>query len=196
MGRFKVAFALGAVLSLVACADTYRVDDESGRSRVLKADQRIILTKPRGESARTATVVCAEPNPDIAVGRNVTVNVTGKAGAGQAATPATGELQVGTAVTETLHELKRSNAIQVLRDIGYRVCEAYLNGAIGEEEYARVLHATGTVVTAFLAIDALREFKDRPEAAQAIEKIVELVATLPGPTGLGGQSGGSRGAHQ
>ncbi len=196
MGRFIVAFALGAVLSLVACADTYRVDDESGRSRVLKADQRIILTKPRGESARTATVACAEPNPDIAVGRNVTVNVTGKAGAGQAATPATGELQVGTAVTETLHELKRSNAIQVLRDIGYRVCEAYLNGAIGEEEYARVLHATGTVVTAFLAIDALREFKDRPEAAQAIEKIVELVATLPGPTGLGGQNGGSRGAHQ
>ena len=196
MGRFNLVLALGAALSLVSCADTYRVDDGSGRSRVLKADQRIILTKPRGESAPTVAVVCAEPNPDVAVGRNVTVNVTGKAGAGQAAVPASGELQVGTAVTETLHELKRSNAIQVLRDIGYRVCEAYLNGAIGDEEYARVLHATGTVITAFLAIDALREFKDTPEAAKAIAKIVELVATLPGPMGLEAQNGGSRSARQ
>lgn len=76
------------------------------------------------------------------------------------------------------------------------MCEAYLNGAIGDEEYARVLHATGTVITAFLAIDALREFKDTPEAAKAIAKIVELVATLPGPMGLEAQNGGSRSARQ
>lgn len=192
MGRLKLALALGAALLLPSCADTYSVDDDSGRSRVLKADQRVIVSKPRVEIAPTVAVVCAEPNPDVAIGRNITVNIAGKAAAGQAAAPGSGELEVGTDVKETLHELKRSNAIQVLRDVGYRVCEAYLNEAIGKDEYARVLHATGTIITAFVAIDALREFKDKPEAAQAIGKIVELVATMPGPDGTVPTGGGSR----
>lgn len=192
MGRSKLALALGAALLLPSCADTYSVDSDSGRSRVLKADQRVILSKPRVENAPTVAVVCAEPNPDIAIGRNITVNFTGKAAAGQAAAPGSGEVQVGTDVKETLHELNRSNAIQVLRDVGYRVCEAYLNEAIGKDEYASVLHATGTIITAFVAIDALREFKDKPEAAQAISKIVELVAAMPGPTDTAAQNSGSR----
>ena len=108
------------------------------------------------------------------------------------AAPASGEVHVGTEVKDTLHELKRSNAIQVLRDVGYRVCEAYLNEAIGKDEYARVLHATGTIITAFVAIDALREFKDKPEAAHAIGRIVELVATMPGPDGTIATDSGSR----
>lgn len=192
MGRFKLTLALGAALLLPSCADTYRVDENSGRSRVLKADQRVILSKPRVENAQTVAVVCAEPNPDVAIGRNIMINITGKGSAGQAAAPASGEVHVGTDVKDTLHELKRSNAIQVLRDVGYRVCEAYLNEAIGKDEYARVLHATGTIITAFVAIDALREFKDKPEAAQAIGRIVELVATMPGPDGTMPTDGGSR----
>lgn len=195
MGRFKLAIALSATLLLPACADTYSVDDDSGRSRVMKADQRIILTKPRVENAPTVAVVCAEPNPDVALGRNITVNFTGKGSAGQASAPASGEFQVGTDVKETLHELKRSNALQVLRDVGYRVCEAYLNEAIDRDEYARVLHATGTIITAFVAIDALREFKDRPEAAQAIGKIVDVVAQMPGAADTVTQNSRSRSAR-
>lgn len=195
MGRFKLALALGAALLLPACADTYSVDDDSGRSRVVKADQRIILTKSRVENAPTVAVVCAEPNPDVAIGRNITVNITGKGSAGQAAAPASGELQVGTDVKETLLELKRSNALQVLRDVGYRVCEAYLNEAIDRDEYARVLHATGTIITAFVALDALREFKDRPEAAQAIGKIVDVVAQMPGAADTVTHNNGIRSAR-
>jgi hypothetical protein len=60
-----------------------------------------------------------------------------------------------------------------LRDVGYRACEAYMNGAIGLDEYRTILHGTGTTITALVALEALRE--QSTGAAQAIKEVVEIV---------------------
>ena len=151
MGRSTTVLALGAALAVTSCANTYHVDDTSGQSLILSARERVILTKNRVSDDPTAPVVCAEPNPDVAVGRDIDVTLTGNLSAAEAAPGGS----VSANMRETLLALTRSHAIQVLRDVGYRACEAYMNGAIGLDEYRTILRGTGTTITALVALEGM-----------------------------------------
>src|SRR5512132_4204396 len=172
MGRSTTVLVLGAALAVTSCAKTYHVDDASGQSLILSARDRVILTKARVSNDPTVPVVCAEPNPDVAVRRDVEVTLTGNVTPAEAAPGGS----VSGNVRKTLLALTRSNAIQVLRDVGYRACEAYMNEAIGTKEYDRILGGTGTTITAVVAVEALREqLRADGKAADAIKEVVQIV---------------------
>ena len=171
MGRSTTVLALGAALAVTSCANTYHVDDTSGQSLILSARERVILTK-KGQGI-SQDAVCAEPNPDVAVGTDVTAALNGSV---------SGVLQAGDAsasgtvnVVESLMALgARTSGVQVLRDVGYRACEAYMNGAIRQDGYRKILRGTGTTITALLAVEALRGVNGST-AADRIKDVVQLV---------------------
>jgi hypothetical protein len=170
MLRARWIAALGTSVLLAACTNTYHVDKQSGQTAVLTAEHRVVLTK----RADGQTVVCAEPNPDVAVGRNINVNVSGSVTPGSGGS---GGLQAS--IAETLLALTRSNAIQVLRDVGYRACEAYMNGAINQKSYDHIVRGTGTTITAVVAVDSLREFDEQGNAPDAMVEIIKEVNSPP-----------------
>ncbi len=93
---------------------------------------------------RTKTLFCAEPSPDAlsaisaAISGSLSANVAGQ-GSGAAG--------LGIALREAASQLgKRELPVEVLRDIYFRLCEAYFNGMISEFQYYtmsnKVLHAS------------------------------------------------------
>ena len=147
-----------ACLSLPGCTETIisngTIGGAWGRHQTpvtyTTADVRMISERP--DPMRPGyNLVCTEPLPDVAKvlssaaqgqakGGNGTVNVT---------------LGGGYSSAEALLELAgRSTALLGLRDGLYRACEAYANGAIGDDAYSLVLSRYGAVmVTLFLAQD-------------------------------------------
>ncbi len=175
MGRSTAVLALGAALALTSCANTYHVDDTSGQSLILSARDRVILTK-KGQGI-SQDAVCAEPSPDVAVGTNVTVALNGSVSGVPQASIASGSGSGTVNVVESLMALgARTSGVQVLRDVGYRACEAYMNGAIDQDGYRSILRGTGTTITALVAVEALREqSKEDGKAADAIKEVVRIV---------------------
>src|SRR5512132_2430584 len=100
MGRSTTVLVLGAALAVTSCAKTYHVDDASGQSLILSARDRVILTKARVSNDPTVPVVCAEPNPDVAVGRDIEVTLTGNVTPAEAALGGNGSVSGN--VSETL----------------------------------------------------------------------------------------------
>jgi hypothetical protein len=173
MGRSTTVLALGAALAVTSCAKTYHVDDTSGQSLILSARDRVILTK-KGQGI-SQDAVCAEPSPDVAVGTNVTVALNGSVSGVPQASIASGSGSGTVNVVESLMALgARTSGVQVLRDVGYRACEAYMNGAIDREGYRRILRGTGTTITALVAVEALRGVNGST-AADRIKDVVQLV---------------------
>lgn len=125
-------------------------DTAAGRSQLSDAKQRSILVAtvaPRGQKDRRETV-CAEPSPDVtaAYAAELSAQVqTAKLGVGLAGATQEGVASIGL----------RTQTIQLLRDAYYRICEAYLSGAIDAETYDIVLRRSLNNTIAFLAIEQL-----------------------------------------
>ena len=90
--------------------------------------------------------LCAEPSTDVA--RAVQAGLSISAAAGGTATPPAGgtqieaqmAAQINASRAESVAQLtKRISTIQLLRDSLYRACEAYANGAIGQEIYTAII---------------------------------------------------------
>ena len=108
-------------------ADTLSVD---ARQRFLMVGTRVAQTKHGIESK---PVRCTEPSPDVLVamqaaasGSASIANVGGASGAGSfAARSSEAAASIG----------YRDSSIQMLRDAYFRMCEAYMNGALTQKEY-------------------------------------------------------------
>jgi hypothetical protein len=95
------------------------------------ADIRIITE--RVHPVLKNTIVCAEPSPDVAKALSTAAGITASGGSGTAKA----SLGVSESSAEALAELAgRSTALLALRDALFRACEAYANGAIGQNAYA------------------------------------------------------------
>lgn len=196
LSRLKPApvFVLSGALALTACDVPIRQIADYGNYQVLSLDasQRLVIAGTRQEIQRDAhgnlirdaagnpiiferNVVCAEPSPDALVataayatgGANITGTGSGNATAGinQAAA------NIGL----------RTRTIQLLRDGYFRVCEAYLNGAIDSDEYKGIIRSIDHFMVVLVAIEAIAGSPTAPPAS--ISASVDISQPIPNEDG-------------
>lgn len=148
----RVTFAVVLALSTSACTGTiFKVRSLSaGQVLSIDARQRLVLVGTRADGQ---TVYCAEPSPDAIVARASYAAVQGNA------TSATGGSAGGQGAfgnSESVGSLAlRTQTIQLLRDGYYRICEAYLNGAIDPKQYRDVLYVIDLFMIALVAMEGV-----------------------------------------
>ena len=164
----SAAILAGFSLILAACdGSTIHKTSSLGEMQTLSLDakQRLVIVGTRrvkGEIPRQ--VVCAEPSPDALVAQAAVLSASGNYAGPKGSTNAAGNLGVGFQESAASIGL-RTQSIQILRDGYYRLCEAYLNGAIATEEYQRVTLNLDTFINVALAIDGLGNAKSAPAVA-------------------------------
>ncbi len=186
-----------ACLSLSACAGTDTVISNGtvggawGRHDIpvtyTTADVRMITERPDPREPRRM-LVCSEPAPDVAKALATATQAAVTAKGGGAGALSVG-VNGGYSSAEALLELAgRSTALLGLRDGLFRACEAYANGAIGDDAYALVLSRYGQLmVTLFLA-------QDIASAARAsVNSVMAPVVSAGGGGSSGGTGGGGTG---
>lgn len=135
----------GAVLAVLAvalgaCGGTIfrTVDLNSGESVVVDARQRtinnlVVDDRSKPGQVHPRRIVCAEPSPDVALA------VANSLGGGAAAF-GYGSVSFTRESAEAVAQLaERVSTVQLLRDVLYRACEAYANGAISSITYAMMM---------------------------------------------------------
>ncbi len=142
-----------AVLAVMAtgCSSTiHKVASVDGIETLsIDAKQRLVLVNEYGGVNNNTRIACAEPSPDAIVAQaaalsgKVSVQNQGSGGLGAASNEVAGSIGL------------RTQTIQVLRDGYYRLCEAYMNGAINRKEYSDVLNHVDGVIAVVMAIDVL-----------------------------------------
>lgn len=109
-----------------------------GHSLILGAKQRVvtnidIVNKSLPGQVLPKRIVCAEPSPDVAQGVSDAIKV---GIAASVARKGSGSFNFGSSSAASVAQLgERLATIQLLRDMSYRNCEAYANGAISAASY-------------------------------------------------------------
>ena len=162
--RMVPGVLLFAAVALTAgCADLnhfkQKADIESS-SYSLDAKQRLVVSLARTDgSGPTRRYVCAEPSPD-ALATIATSGALSAELAGQGGGSASGGLSEAAAAIGL-----RTPTIQLLRDGLYRVCEAYMNGAIDEFGYALLLNQYDNTMVSLIGIEALAGLRPAAQVA-------------------------------
>jgi len=157
-GRFLLPLALSAFALVSGCGyfNTIHRKATLGDTEVLSVDakQRFLLYGriPPGDAQAAPAdrfATCAEPSPDTF--SSLTAELAGQLRPG---TPDGASIEG--ALEETVRNIgRRTQTIQILRDGYYRLCEAYLNGAIDESGYRDTLSYVDGAIVAVLGIDIL-----------------------------------------
>ena len=148
-----IGLLLGTSMLLTGCNSViYKpvpVDTNPATSFSLDGKQRMILVTDRGGKNHDKRVLCAEPSPDALVGIAASasggLSIAGKGSADAAASLAEAVQSIG----------RRTQTVQLLRDGLYRACEAYLNGAIDEDEYKLIISRIDDFAVTLVAIDGI-----------------------------------------
>jgi uncharacterized protein YdcH (DUF465 family) len=136
-------------LGMSGCANTnsvyrdFKVDDGVGAMVDVK-QRAVIASKRQGK-----TIVCAEPSPDALSAYAAELSA-------KADTPGKTAAQFAAAFQESASYIGlRTQAIQLLRDSMYRLCEAYMSGGIDETQYQLLLRRYQKNMVALLTIEQL-----------------------------------------
>lgn len=125
----------------------YRKHDFTERSAITDIKSRVILSAGPSEERK----VCAEPSPDAmtayAAELATKADIASKGTAGLTSAYQGAASYVG----------MRTQSIQLLRDQLYRLCEAYMNGAIDEAEYEMLLRRNQRYTVGLMAIETLTQ---------------------------------------
>jgi len=152
----RLALILPAATVLAGCWETRLNvrpenslgDSKSGSIHFNAAEYRAILSVPRGERGGRF-ITCVEPSPDIAKVFGTAFGV-----AAEGTEPKIG-LQASLAVSmsraASAAQLgERLATIQLLRDVLYRACEAYANGALDETSYSVIMSRMDDMIVTML----------------------------------------------
>jgi hypothetical protein len=140
--------AIASIAILIAgCANFNTIDRSTdlpggGKAIHLDAPQRLVFTNSTGD-------VCAEPSPDALQAYAASFNGSGKTASGV-------EAQLAAAFSETSGSIGlRTQAITLMRDALYRICEAHHNNAIGELDTVLLMERSQDLTLGILAIEQL-----------------------------------------
>jgi hypothetical protein len=195
-----------AAMALGGCSGTIftPANLESGESFFIDARQRMITNTRvdgmyHGGQVTPKRIVCAEPSPDVALAMahslGAGINVMGY-----------GSGNLTNAVSQGLAQLgERIAAVQLLRDVLYRSCEAYANGAISSTTYAvmmaRLDETTTTLLLGEVAagafgrqLAAIKTTADAKASANLNESLSPSSKAGDGATAPAGASQGTGGA--
>ena len=140
-------------VSLAGCSGNYSTVyrsealDRTDRLITQDAKQKGILRQIRSADGKLAT--CIEPSPDA-------LSVFAATAAGNVSTANQFAAAFGGTRAESGANIGlRTQTITILRDQGYRICEAYANSGINPTDYAQLLRRNQVLTTASLAIEQL-----------------------------------------
>jgi hypothetical protein len=139
-------FTLLTIIYMALLSGCSRYDMGQIQVSELSADERIVFTKN--------SITCAEPSPDAikSISQAFSGNVFGY-----------GELSSSFA-TSVASIGVRTASLQILRDIGYRVCEGLANGVIDEHHYHEIVHGVDDAAVALMAVEGLTGINQAPSA--------------------------------
>ncbi len=158
----SITAILASTVVLVGCTSTIHrtVDIDNGKGLSLDAKQRLLLVTNRGGIGEDRRIVCAEPSPDAIT------SLAAAASASGGTFNAGGSLAFGSNEAAASIGL-RTQTTQLLRDGYYRLCEAYMNGALSREQYNFALVNIDHVMIPIMAIDAIAGAPRPPAVALA-----------------------------
>lgn len=160
MIRGRTIALLLASLLATACENTiHKQIDTSKKGLSLDAKQRLVVVDTEGRKNRNH-IICTEPSPDAFTAQAVAFGASGgtlQAGGGFAGSSSEAAAYVGL----------RTQTIQLLRDGYFRLCEAYMNGALSREQYNLALVNIKKVMIPLMAIDAVAGTPHPPAVAIA-----------------------------
>lgn len=147
------AFAVSAIaVSLLTTGCKSFKLSGGGSGEKLNIQERAILSTGPGDNfsgTSTTFKVCAEPSPDAM--SSMAMEAAAKGGV-----PSKVSVELAAALQQSAAFVGlRTSSIQLLRDFGYRLCEAYLSGAIDERQYDLLMRRFQKNVVALLAIEQL-----------------------------------------
>lgn len=161
------ALVVTAVFALVGCANFNSIhralDTSSGQGVLIDVKQRaIIVGQGPGQAGRSRNVICAEPSPDALSA--YAAQLSGELGLSPVNGAGTSRnLGIRSAMQEAAAFVgMRTPSVQLLRDAMYRVCEAYANGAIADEEYELLMRRYQRHIVAMMAIEQLTQASQVP----------------------------------
>lgn len=102
-------------------------------------------------------IICAEPSPDVltAIANTIDTELRTKTVLTSGASVDAAARLAGT-LSETVREIgERTQVIQLMRDVLYRACEAYANGALDDFGYSIILGQIDLFMLQLLSADAL-----------------------------------------
>lgn len=155
----RVAAIMAVVAMLAACEQpkhiTERINFHDGTSVLVDAQQRVVSNVAVHRSPITGElerqrIVCAEPSPDtaLAVASTFAANLGLRGPISGPKTGISGEGGIQMTSFQDLLQLGfRSDSIQLLRDVLYRACEGYMNGALDEISYALIVSRMDALMT-------------------------------------------------
>jgi len=125
------------------------------------ANRETVTVKKDGNGTETTRKVekirrfCAEYSPDVFSA--LSQSASGQASFGQESDPKTlnAALKGAFSSGETGATIARTQTINMLKEMMYRTCERYMNGQIGDDEYATIAARDQRIMTSILAIEQL-----------------------------------------
>jgi hypothetical protein len=170
--------ALLSIFVLPACADS-TIHTQANIAGVdtlsVDAKQRLVFVGQRSDPYDPARVTCTEPMPDALVARAAvfaaSANITNPGGVAASGGLASGSSESAASIGF------RNETVQMLRDGYFRLCEAYMNGALSKPQYEHMILNADTFM---VVISALQTLGSNPVApAVAINAGGGLTASVP-----------------
>lgn len=172
MFNIKIAAQGACVVLLFGCSANYSAIhrsealDRTDRLVTQDAKQKAILRQVRSEDGTLTT--CIEPSPDA-------LSVFAATASGNLTTPQQLTAAFGGTRSESGANIGlRTQTITILRDQGYRICEAFANSGISYIDYAQLLRRNQILTTASLAIEQLTGAVVGPSAAIGASASLEV----------------------
>ncbi|MEW6267252.1 MAG: hypothetical protein AB1641_29615 [Thermodesulfobacteriota bacterium] len=153
MRLLKLTLMFVIVILLAGCANFNSIFREinvnEGKGALVDIKQRAVIVTQKNDGTKSKTIVCAEPSPEA-------LSAYASQIAAEAKLPESVAVQLALAAQESSSFTGlRTQSIQLLRDLQYRLCEAYSNGAIDEVQYGILLRRSQKYMVAILAIEQL-----------------------------------------
>ncbi len=146
--------AVGLAIFAAGCSSTIHDIDQVGGVDTLSVDakQRMMLVGNRG-GVSPKRVTCTEPMPDAIVAQAAfaagSANVNNPSGISGSGGFAGGSSESAASIGF------RNQTVQMLRDGYFRLCEAYLNGALTKEQYQAMIENADTFMVVVSALQIL-----------------------------------------
>lgn len=169
--RLRAMFIIYTVM-LSGCVGGFTTNRElslEGDGVLLDAKQRAIISPIRTEEV--GRITCVEPSPDVFSGYSGGFSVSG----------AVGGVDAGASISEVASEVKlRGYTVQLLRDGMYRLCEAYMNGAISKDDYSHQLRRYQRNMISLLAIEQVAKISKNSDTGSsgAYHYVSDLVKSV------------------
>ncbi|EJN10829.1 hypothetical protein PMI42_05844 [Bradyrhizobium sp. YR681] len=153
-----VAAAVLSGFSLAACDSViHRIDNVGGVDTLsIDAKQRMMLVGNRQSShgATPTRVTCSEPSPDALVAKAAVLSANANVAMPTGEGSGSGGLAGG--MSESAASIGfRNHTVQMLRDGYFRLCEAYLNGALSRGRYEEMVANADTFMAVVSALEVL-----------------------------------------